>query len=99
MDSSDMGFTRELALAGGGIAVLPSATIANDVERGALVRLLDGALTLPKGALFLVHKKTRVLSAKVRAFRDVVVEALGERKGPLAAGAPPKALSPLRARS
>jgi DNA-binding transcriptional LysR family regulator len=79
MASSDMDFVRELALAGGGIAALPSVSVGPDLERGSLVRVL-AALDLPKASLYLVHRSARVLAPKVRAFREFVVEALGARR-------------------
>ena len=75
--SSDMNFIRELALAGGGVAFLPSVCVAKDLERGHLVRVLKGHGAMPSASLYLVHQNTRVLPPKVRAFRSHVLSAFG----------------------
>ncbi len=63
------------ALAGHGIAVLPSFLCANDLERGTLVRVLHG-WSPGEVSVHLVYPSVRHLSARVRAFVDLVVERL-----------------------
>ncbi len=76
MSASDAAFVREVAVAGAGIAVLPSEIAARDVEQGRLVPVLDGYVCFT-GALHLVHQGTRFLAPKVRAFRDHALAELG----------------------
>ena len=63
------------ALAGHGLAILPAFLHANDVAGGKLVRVLDGWST-EDTAVHLVYPSHRHLSARVRAFVDLVVERL-----------------------
>ena len=63
------------ALAGHGLAILPAFLCANDVAGGKLVRVLDGWST-EDTAVHLVYPSHRHLSARVRAFVDLVVERL-----------------------
>ncbi|MCC6524605.1 MAG: LysR family transcriptional regulator [Polyangiaceae bacterium] len=74
VSASDNAFCREVALAAGGIALLPSVIVAREVAEGTLVRVLDD-YALADAALYLVHPGGRVVTPKVRAFRDFVVGA------------------------
>ncbi|MDP2308553.1 MAG: LysR substrate-binding domain-containing protein [Pseudomonadota bacterium] len=71
--ASDFSFLRNAALAGGGIAPLPTFLVLDDVAAGRLVRVLPshGAVGTP---LFLLTQGTRFPSPKVRAFRAFVTE-------------------------
>ena len=71
---SDFAFTRELALAGNGVALLPDLVARSAVESGALVPLLREWAGF-SGALFAVHQGARLLTPKVRVFRDHLVAA------------------------
>jgi DNA-binding transcriptional LysR family regulator len=72
---SSVELVHRAALAGHGIAVLPSFLCANDLERGKLVRVLDG-WSPGEVSVHLVYPSGRHLSARVRAFVDLVVERL-----------------------
>lgn len=77
--SSDFTFSRQVALTGGGIAVVPCLLADGDEERGLLVRILPEWVAMP-AALFLVYPAARFLPAKVRVFRDLLLASFG--KGP-----------------
>jgi DNA-binding transcriptional LysR family regulator len=76
MSASDAAFVREVAVAGAGIAVLPSEIVERDVEQGRLVPVLADHLCF-SGTLHLVHQGARFLPPKVRAFRDHVLSHFG----------------------
>jgi DNA-binding transcriptional LysR family regulator len=71
----DMFFARAAVRAGAGIALLPSFLARRDVEAGLLVAVLP-QWSLPTGAIWIVHPAARVLPAKVRAFRDLLIASL-----------------------
>ena len=77
ISASDYAFAREVALAGGGIAILPDLIALQDFKARRL------ALVLPKyrpemdAHLYLVHQGTRLLPPKVQAFRAFVLAAFG----------------------
>jgi DNA-binding transcriptional LysR family regulator len=72
---SSVELVHRAALAGHGIAVLPAFLCANDLERGTLVHVLDG-WSPGEVSVHLVYPSSRHLSARVRAFVDLVVERL-----------------------
>lgn len=72
---SSVELVHRAALAGHGIAVLPAFLCANDVSSGRLVRVLEG-WSAGEIAVHLVYPSHRHLSARVRAFVDLVVERL-----------------------
>lgn len=76
--SGDFEFLRSAAKAGAGVALLPSMVAAADVADGALTPVLREMIGFT-GGIFLVHQGARVLPAKVRAFRDFVIEAFNAR--------------------
>lgn len=84
--ASDFSFAKEVALAGGGIALLPSILARRDVEAGRLAPVL-GEFTAFRGALYLLHHGSRYLPPKVRAFRDFVLASCAVRGRPRAAAA------------
>lgn len=86
LSSSDMNFVRELALADGGVAFLPSICVARELEDGRLVQVVQGHVGMPAAALYLVHESARVLPPKVRAFRAHMLAAF---RAPGRAGAAP----------
>lgn len=76
----DGAFVRELVAHGGAIAGMPSLVGDRDVAAGRLVRVLPAYeldVTVP---LSLLHTSSVFVPAKVRAFRDFVVEELGPPK-------------------
>ncbi|WP_437668842.1 LysR family transcriptional regulator [Sorangium sp. So ce131] len=77
--ASDYSFCREVALAGAGIALLPTVNVRRDLEAKALVPVLEGYVLESDATLFLVHAGTRFLPPKVRAFRDYLLDAFGAR--------------------
>lgn len=64
---------REAAIAGYGIAILPTFIVYKAIERGALEVVL-GEHERPPIALYAVYPSNRNMSAKVRLFVDFVVE-------------------------
>lgn len=76
--SSDMNFIRDLAVAGGGIAVLPDVTVTRELDDGRLVRVVP-AYALAGARLHLFHRAERFLPSKVRAFRDFLLDAFGAK--------------------
>jgi len=77
--ASDYAFARAAALAGGGLALLPSNIAEADVATGALVPALRG-YTARAASIYLVHRGTRSLTAKVRAFREHVLAEAARRR-------------------
>jgi DNA-binding transcriptional LysR family regulator len=66
---------RQLALAGGGIALLPEFAVASDLRSGALKRVLaDYRLVSDGVAVSLVYPGREFLPGKVRAFVDLAAE-------------------------
>jgi DNA-binding transcriptional LysR family regulator len=72
---SSIELVHRAALAGHGVAVLPSFLCANDVAAGKLAVVLEG-WSPGEVAVHLVYPSHRHLSARVRAFVDLVVERL-----------------------
>lgn len=60
---------REAALMGAGIALMPGYEVADDIEKGKLVSLLEDHMT-GELAMFAVYPHSRHLAAKSRAFTD-----------------------------
>lgn len=73
-------FARELARAGGGIALLPSYLASDDLEAGRLVRVLPGR-SMASGAVFLVQPSQKQVPRRVSLFREMLLERL--RQHPL----------------
>lgn len=72
--ASDYAFCRAMAVAGAGIAVLPTIVARGDVESGTLVPVLPDHV-LFEGTTYLVYPSARFVPAKVRAFRDFMLAA------------------------
>jgi DNA-binding transcriptional LysR family regulator len=83
ISASDFSFAREAALAGAGIAVLPSVVAKRDLDEGRLVQVLKEHVVDAGAFFYLVHQGTRFLPSKIRVFRDYVLEAfaVGPRRG------------------
>lgn len=75
----DFMFAKEVALAGGGIAMLPTLIARRELAAGSLVAVLPEHWTF-RGSLYLVHHGARFLPPKVRAFRDFVIAACRGRE-------------------
>lgn len=69
---------RQAVLAGVGAALLPTLLVAEDIEGGHLV--CWGTEDSPGVKIWALYSSRRLLSAKVRAFLDMLVEALPQRK-------------------
>jgi DNA-binding transcriptional LysR family regulator len=67
---------REAAIAGAGLAYLPTFIVHEAVADGRLEVCLSGFEKDPI-ALYAVYPSTRHLSAKIRVFIDFLVEKLG----------------------
>jgi DNA-binding transcriptional LysR family regulator len=72
---SSVELVHRAALAGHGVALLPSFLCANDLATGRLVRVLEG-WSPGEVQVHLVYPSHRHLSARVRTFVDLVVERL-----------------------
>jgi DNA-binding transcriptional LysR family regulator len=78
ISASDFSFNREAAVAGAGIAVLPTLVVKRDVDEGALVSVLKEYALFDAG-IYLVHPRARFPSPKVQVFRDFMIEAFAAR--------------------
>ncbi len=74
--ADDMNFIYRAALAGAGIALLPSFQVVPDIDAGRLVRLLP-RLERVSSALWVVTPSRRYVPRKVAAFRELLIERLG----------------------
>ena len=63
---------RTTALAGGGIILLPTFIVGEDLRAGRLVRLLPD-YPPPEQGLYALYPPGRHLSAKVRSFVDFLI--------------------------
>jgi DNA-binding transcriptional LysR family regulator len=67
---------RTTALAGGGVILLPTFIVGDDLRAGRLVRLLPD-YPPPEQGLHALYPAGRHLSAKVRSFVDFLVARFG----------------------
>ena len=77
MTTTELPLVKELALAGGGIAVLPLEAVERDLAEGRLSRVLARYVVEPALSLYLVHLSARFLTPKVSAFRDFMLGSFG----------------------
>jgi DNA-binding transcriptional LysR family regulator len=82
--ADDFTFVREAALAGAGIALVPTLLCEPDVARGRLVRILPAHGTAPS-PLHVVWPAARHVPQRVQLVRDWLVSSLG----PFSEGGPP----------
>ncbi|MCQ4280947.1 LysR family transcriptional regulator [Pseudomonas stutzeri] len=75
-------FAREAALAGAGIAALPTMITDQEVREGHLVELLPNVV-LPTGEVYAVYPARRFQAMKVKAFLDVLMQSLPVVEGRL----------------
>jgi DNA-binding transcriptional LysR family regulator len=73
---------HDLALAGGGLTLLPGYMAGRDIAGGRLKRLLADWEIESGSNLYAVYLPTRYLAPKVRVFVDFLVERFGERPAP-----------------
>lgn len=76
--ADDMFCARALLRSGIGIGALPSFVADGDVAAGALSRVVPRWVS-PTGTLYLAMPSRKHLPARVRAFRDLLVESLRQR--------------------
>jgi DNA-binding transcriptional LysR family regulator len=69
---------KDAALAGRGIALLPTFIAGADLQQGGLVGILAD-YKAPALSLYAIYPQTRHLSVKVRVFIDFLVERFGNR--------------------
>lgn len=75
LSASHYSVARTAAIEGMGIALLPEPTVAADIARGTLIRVLEScSFNYPGAELRLVYSGRKYLSVKVRNFIDFVVE-------------------------
>jgi DNA-binding transcriptional LysR family regulator len=79
ISGDDYVFLRTAAVAGGGIADLPSFTTSNDIDAGLLVPVLRQHRTKPGAQMYVVYAGGRKVPAKVAVFRDFVIEAFSSQ--------------------
>jgi DNA-binding transcriptional LysR family regulator len=72
---ADFGTLAELAVAGGGVALLPTFVAARYVDHGQLVRVLH-EVSIGGAPLYLVSAPAARLPARVSALRTFVLSAL-----------------------
>jgi DNA-binding transcriptional LysR family regulator len=77
IETDDVLFIRQALRSGAGLGVLPTFIAADDVAEGRLVRVLP-KITLPLGNVYLIHSSAQHLPRKIVAFRDHLIEYLGE---------------------
>ncbi|MFO0593937.1 MAG: LysR family transcriptional regulator [Myxococcaceae bacterium] len=77
-ECDDTLFARELCRRDGGIAVLPRIITDDDVARGSLVRVLPEHTTF-SGTVWLVQPRMKNVPARVRAYRDLLLEIVRQR--------------------
>lgn len=72
---------RMAMLSGGGIALLPTFVVGDDIRRGAAVQLLPQMTPIGSfgDRIFAVYLENRFLPPKVRVFIDYLLERIGER--------------------
>ena len=75
-------FAREAALAGAGIAALPTMITDQEVREGHLVELLPD-VDLPIGEVYAVYPSRRFQAMKVKAFLDFLMQSLPVAEGRL----------------
>lgn len=74
----DDGLSQKLVTcAGGGISVNAVWSVHKEIASGALVRVLPDWEVADQSGLWLIYPKSNVLSAKVRAFMDFLLERIG----------------------
>lgn len=75
--TNDAQATREVALAGGGLAVLPNYAVEKDIQAGRLERLLED-YRIHEFPVSLVYPQRKHIPPKVRAFSDFLKQSLGD---------------------
>jgi DNA-binding transcriptional LysR family regulator len=80
MGGDDFGYLRDVALAGGGVALMPRFMCARDEAAGRLVRVLPGFEARGAG-MYLMYPSASHVPPRVTAFRDFVVAAFEARSG------------------
>jgi len=68
---------KEIAIAGGGVGMIPRFIIESELQQGTLQEILPGYKTLEFG-LFAIYPHRRYLSKKVRCFIDFLIDEFSE---------------------
>jgi DNA-binding transcriptional LysR family regulator len=90
--STDNAFIREAALAGGGIAVLPTVLVEHDVRDRLLVAVLADYKVGSSGALYLLHRATPLVAPQITMFRDYMLQTVAARSQTTAKPLPPEGM-------
>jgi len=72
LSSEDIPFAKAVAVAGGGVTILPRVTVRRELEAGTLVPVLRQYVARGP-TLYLLHRGGRFLAPKVRAFRELAL--------------------------
>ena len=80
MGGDDFGYLRDVALAGGGIALMPRFMCVRDEAAGRLVQVLPGFEARGAG-MYLMYPSASHVPPRVTAFRDFVAAAFEARSG------------------
>jgi DNA-binding transcriptional LysR family regulator len=68
-------FAKSVAMAGGGVSILPRVAVRHELEAGSLAPVLRSyVVTGP--TLYLLHRGGRFLPPKIRAFRELALREL-----------------------
>ena len=79
ISGDDFVFLRTAAVAGGGVADLPTFTASSDVAAGRLVPVLSPYRTKSDSQLYVLYVGGRKVPAKVAVFRDFVIKAFSNQ--------------------
>jgi DNA-binding transcriptional LysR family regulator len=79
--ANDSDALHEMAIAGVGLALLPTWLACTALHDGRLVHILrewEARMGLPEPAIWMVYPPKRIVSSKVRAFVDFYVQMMGD---------------------
>lgn len=88
--ASDANFARSVAIAGGGVALLPRILVEVELKNRTLAPILENVTFEGRTTLYLLHRSARVVPSKVRLFLEMTQRFLRrcEREQPQRRGAP-----------
>ena len=84
-------FAEQQLLGDGGISMLPSFIVGDDLASGRLIRILPDYTSMRAASLYVVYAGVPKVPAKIVAFRDFVADAFAKI---CVVDSPPKALPP-----
>jgi DNA-binding transcriptional LysR family regulator len=76
--ATDIGFAKELVVAGAGVAALPRMIVQRELDTKSLVHLLRRHV-VSGASLYFLHRAGRFMPPKVRAFREFMIREFPER--------------------